>query len=122
MNARHSPEWHESARRLRSEGMDISGIAALVGHARTNVLWVLDENGERKRDNLRHREIRKRAAEINRTRERPPSTPVVGTRLVKPWAPHPIRKVINQAAVMPAARLFAHGDIDRDEFLRRIDA
>jgi predicted transcriptional regulator len=86
--------WHAEARRLRADGLSSRRIAELVGKCHSAVKWVL--RGERSAPT--------RVARVR--------------RLVV--APDAARVVLDPEIIKTAAVLFASGEIDRAELVRRI--
>ncbi len=55
-----SAAWHDEARALHAQGMELGDIAAAVGHNRQMVRWALDIEGEREKQRQRVKAARER--------------------------------------------------------------
>lgn len=106
------PEWHAEAIRLHTEGMSRKTIGRKFGVHTSTVTRAIDPDGERAKHRARVRKSRAKEREERGDVFVPPHQ-----SLVEPYVYRTPRQIINREAVMPAARLFARGKIDRHELM-----
>jgi hypothetical protein len=111
-----APSWQWRALDMRRERKTYQEIAAILGVPKSTVKYWC---GERDRHNAYNREKRALAALAKPSPYKAAHDPVV---VVEKWTKPPQRKRLNRESVPEATRLFAAGQIDRAELMKRITA
>jgi hypothetical protein len=113
--SRSPPSWHAECRARRAAGWTLAALAEHFGKSAWAVRLALDEAGERQRASEASQRWRS-----GHTRERRSANPPRDSDFVAPHVARQPRRVIAEEMVMPAAREFAAGKIDRATLMARI--
>jgi hypothetical protein len=97
--------WHAEAKSLRTQGLSVAAIAAMLGRTYATVYYAVDEN------NARQKSEQKARASASRARKSGNPAPIDDVAVTRPK--RPIRAVLPpQDVKMAAAKSFAAGEIN----------